>query len=461
MGLSVYPTPSTSSAPYVGATTLVAADTTTKGWYSTSLAAGSYIITALTGGNMGFTSNGHTPNNPNFSYSLYNNNIKSTYQWSGSPVYIKLTTSDTLFMGSSWNWGPDPQSGTTYYYAGNAVQNGNNFGRWTKKNSNSTKLFGVGHTGSNHYTITFPYIGPNYNPISTSGNAGTNFAQFAYAGTNLATVYGYMGNKYLIGTTGGSVYQSTDTVTWANPTITGLSGGIKDFCFGSSINNYYVVTTNSSTANANLASSTDGVTWTTRGSVVAQPLYAVTAGTSLYCAVGGGGSIITSTDTITWSSRTSPQTGNDWNQVAFNNGRFLAISNYVNSGFSAAYSTNGTTWTGTNILINKASENVGTFLGNDWRTAVAYLIPGGDTNSNNSQQYIWTGDGYFYLQYGANIFVSTDAISWGTINQGFMGGYQTLWHPTYGLIQVEIGGNVAKFGFPSTTTYVVYNSIYP
>jgi hypothetical protein len=67
-----------------------------------------------------------------------------------------------------------------------------------------------------------------------------------------------------------------------------------------------------------LVTSTDGVTWTTRTPIAANSLSAVVYGTQ-FIAVGSGGGIFTSLDGITWNPAVSGTT-NDLMALAFSPG---------------------------------------------------------------------------------------------------------------------------------------------
>jgi hypothetical protein len=73
--------------------------------------------------------------------------------------------------------------------------------------------------------------------------------------------------------------------------------------------------------------SPNGTTWTSRSAAL-NTWYSVTYGDGIYAAVSNDGNVMTSTDAITWTLRTSPA-ANTWNSVTYGNGRFVAVS--VNS----------------------------------------------------------------------------------------------------------------------------------
>ena len=70
-----------------------------------------------------------------------------------------------------------------------------------------------------------------------------------------------------------------------------------------------------------ILTSTDGITWTQQVSPTTQNLNAVAYGNGLYVAVGDNGIIMTSTDGITWTEQTSPTTTR--RDVIYANGLFV------------------------------------------------------------------------------------------------------------------------------------------
>src|ERR1051326_515565 len=73
-----------------------------------------------------------------------------------------------------------------------------------------------------------------------------------------------------------------------------------------------------------IITSSDGITWTSRTSGTTNTLYAVTFADSVFAAAGDGGTILTSSDGIAWTSRVSGTT-NLLRGIAFTNDRFIAI----------------------------------------------------------------------------------------------------------------------------------------
>jgi hypothetical protein len=88
------------------------------------------------------------------------------------------------------------------------------------------------------------------------------------------------------------------------------------------------------------AASADGVTWTGQST----SFYSgVTAGGSMFVAVGPSGSVATSSDGVHWTAATNPPSG-DLQAVAWNGTIFAAVGNLNGTG-AVATSLDGSTWT--------------------------------------------------------------------------------------------------------------------
>ena len=144
---------------------------------------------------------------------------------------------------------------------------------------------------------------------------------------------------------------STNGTTWSAGTA--LPGALntasgQDIAYGYTgvgVNTFVVV----SESDTDIAYSLDaGGTWTLQSAALPNTGFkAITYGKGLFVAVTGGGSTsaATSEDGITWTARTLPAS-RDWVDVAWGNGRFIAIAADNATG---AYSMDGITWTALTI----------------------------------------------------------------------------------------------------------------
>ena len=170
---------------------------------------------------------------------------------------------------------------------------------------------------------------------------------------------------------------STDGVTWTsrNPNFSPAQA-IYGSDFGGGI---FIIGGDA----GGIATSTDGITWTIRTSGTTSAIEAVAYGNSLYVFGGAGGILKTSTNAITWTTRT-PGTTQQINEVKYLNSQWV----YVGNNNTLATSTDAITWTR--------------------RSANAF-----DQNATSPINDITYGNGLYVYASNNGVFgYSTDAISW-------------------------------------------------
>jgi hypothetical protein len=148
--------------------------------------------------------------------------------------------------------------------------------------------------------------------------------------------------------------------------------------------------------------STDGITWTIRTSPADNNWYSVTYGNSAFVAVaytGVGNRVMTSTDGITWTIRTSPA-DNNWRGVTYGNGLFVAVAfTGVEDRVMTAPDANLTIDTWYNQISN---------ITNIWTIRT--------TPGNNALYSVTYGAGLFVAVAGTGtgnrVMTSTDGINW-------------------------------------------------
>lgn len=221
----------------------------------------------------------------------------------------------------------------------------------------NNKLFMLAYT----FALNVSTNGTTWNFYNNNGNPlGPNLL---YAQSKYVSILGYV---YGVGT-------STDGITWVNRTIPSYAQPFYGLAYG---NNTFVLTTGDST----LYSSTDAITWTSRSSGLTSSDYLVDiVYGDKFVAVGTAGGtaarIVTSTDGITWTSRTPATTWNGLYAVTYDStvARYVAAGENPGAGNRsvAQYSTDGITWTNsttkfaTDITItgyNAYSSNNGTYV---------------------------------------------------------------------------------------------------
>jgi hypothetical protein len=165
-------------------------------------------------------------------------------------------------------------------------------------------------------------------------------------------------------------------VTRTSDTTEGLIGA----AFGN--NTYLAIGTNV------FVTSTDSITWTTRTPPnPGNGAQVVTFGAGVFVVQQGGGNLYSSTNAITWTQRTSTFGTSQVNGLTFGNNLFVAVG----ANGKLATSTNGITWTSRDALFGTTQINTVGF--GDGR-----YIAGGNYDGSR-----------------AMVRISTDAITWATV----------------------------------------------
>ena len=412
MGINILP--ATSSAPLSGVGSVVASGSVTKGFTQISLAAGNYVVQVYTASTWGWNS----PNN------------KQWGRWiqSGQPTYITLTSSDTVFtMGSAYTEaGFAADTGTSGALIGTAT------------------VAGTSYLSSYQSTNSFARLQTNMGNLA----AGTTVTTGQYTtGTGGATAL-YANGVYFM-SSGTTMWRSTNCVTWT--TLATITGGAayRQMVFGSS-NNYYCAVGMGATASNSIASSTDGVTWTTRNSVTStNTMYSIAYGNAAYVAVGQAGQIVSSTDSITWASRTSGTTRSLYN-VLHNGTVFLAMANAAatangSNNPNAWVSTDGTTWTATTVGLSSTST---------WGLpSNLFLVTTlGSTFVLAGQQSDLDEDTIYY---------STNGTTWGGVPRQLYASYGSYFYSTYNsLVNTTAPPNQPSF-FYNIGNVLYMSALYP
>jgi hypothetical protein len=274
---------------------------------------------------------------PNISYTNSTTNLgvgNSTNLPIGTPTVVNFPLNETSFsIYTRWN-----QYSNSFGTTGNFSQNGM---IWDGTNYyNKTSLVNI---------IAFSSTGAVWTTRSIvgTGSIATRYPQqFAY--NNGVT------NKYLaLGTATTSSAQlaatSTDGVTWTSRTLARTGTQMSGAVINEAATNKYVVCDLGLASNF-IQTSTDGVTWTSRtvSSGASPNGYSATNGTAstnqIYVyTISGTVGVTTSTDGVTWTSRTVVTNNNAVSGIAFGAGIYLTTESEGN-GFYAT-STDGVTWT--------------------------------------------------------------------------------------------------------------------
>jgi len=417
MGINTLPA-ATSSAAIPGVGAVVASGTSSKGYVQISLAVGSYVAYVNTESLWGY----HAPKS-----AIWGANYSS-----GIPTYFTITSTETIFT-----LGTRPITQITALPATSISQG------YTPPILNGNTVFQLGANGTNNVGAVWTNAATNYSYMAQSGGPVSG----SITGTGNNTQYASVANGvyFLPDLTTSKVMRSTNGTAWtSSAAVTGLTNtsGNCQVIFGSGNNYYCLVSPTGSSATNTVASSTDGVTWVTRSSANgSNALNGIAYANNIYVAVGAGGQIVTSTDSITWSSRTSGTTQTLY-QVAHNGTRFVAFgdaSDYVDRsvGSNYVYSTDGVTWTAGNISF---SPNWTRYAGRGQVGAIPEIISIGGT-------FFCTMDNQL-----AGLAISPDGINWGIIPYASIASYAHAL--SAGVVQT--GSTIA--GINSYQAYTMQNS---
>ena len=184
--------------------------------------------------------------------------------------------------------------------------------------------------------------------------------------------------------------------------------------------NQVLTVDSSTTTGLKWATPASGVTtWTQRLQTLTTSLYKIEYnGSNLYVAVGNSGSLYTSADGITWTSRTSGFGSNSIFDVAFGNGLWVAVG----ANGTITTSTDGITWTARTANVGTSALNAVTYANSVW---VAVGQDGGTTNTGG-------------------ITYSTDGLTWTRKSQSITVGsnYQcVVWNGTNWIVGADSSTN--------------------
>lgn len=237
-------------------------------------------------------------------------------------------------------------------------------------------------------------------------------------GSNNWNSVAYGNGIFVVGGENGYVTTSTDEgTTWLAPKQLVTKGTWSNVIYANGsfmMLNFY---------DGKLATSTDGITWTTRDTYSLEYWRGLVYGNGIYVAVGPNyGTIMTSTDGETWTKRTVGSVM--WQDIAYGNGKFIIIS----EGGYFSTSTDGVIWKSQSRIPNiSRGYNIITFGNGKFVVAEGYrgntqtTIDGetwttpNTSAGNYSWQRIAASDGKFILV-GNSGYVTTsiDGITWET-----------------------------------------------
>jgi hypothetical protein len=275
---------------------------------------------------------------------------------------------------------------------------------WSARNSGvTTSLRGVAFGGG-----AFVAVGQNRTVLRSAD--GISWQQSTVpATTGLAYEdVTYTGAQFVVVGDQGTVLTSPDGSTWTNRS---LSAPNNTASLGAVASSASVIVAGDA---LRVWSSPDGITWTQRNlswsngepnPYITTLVYGTSGGfvgTGYHAAIGEGGSLHTSVDGLTWTSRTLVGSRN-LATVAYGNGTFCAAG----SSGTVASSADGITWVNRTGISVAPNTNNSTF----WRSMVVSSISGG---------FVAVGGG------GSTIMSSPDCITWTDRSLGGLVGFAGL-----------------------------------
>ena len=144
---------------------------------------------------------------------------------------------------------------------------------------------------------------------------------------------------------------STDGETWTGHTVPTPGAGWVDIAYSPDLGLYVAVSNRSGSQPAKIMTSGDAVTWTDLITGTAVPTSmndstCIAWGAGIFVALGGvdgsGQHLVTSTDGVTWTQQSDPNTS-QWLGVAFGGGKFVAVG-HTSFGDQTMSSSDGLTW---------------------------------------------------------------------------------------------------------------------
>ena len=336
---------------------------------------------------------------------------------------------------------------------------------WTARSHNLT----VGVTQVIFANSLFVAIGGTH--VSTSPTGVTWTAATSVAVQPMFAII-YANSLYVaVGGTSGSAPDSMTAVTasstWTTRQSQFIGTGlgvnfISSLQLVTFLNSLFIVTSSGGGGGGGIFTSSDGLTWTSRSVGGTNTFICGAFGASVWVLCGGVGIIYSSTDGITWTSRTSNFASNNINTVVFANSVFVAGSanGLLNS------SPDGTTWTNrftptqtaNGLSINTVVWTGTTFVAggvktSDYATTPLYSIsssPDGITWTNKANPQF--GGNIQFLIYGASTVVAVGALNGGTLSYSLDNG--ATWTDTNNFQSSSSAGVLQTMAYNGSNMYV-------
>jgi hypothetical protein len=231
---------------------------------------------------------------------------------------------------------------------------------WFLRTSGTTNNFtGNGNVGNplGSYGLGFYVIGTGSGTIHASTDSITWVARTSGFGSSVIFSVNY-GSNIFISTVSSAIRTSTDTIHWILRTSGAISAIVTTI---STDNNFHLI----ADEGGRIASSTDGITWNTRTTPTSGSfsMYsrAYSASPSTNYLFAGNTGIVASTDGIVWTLRTSGQGSTTFYCGTYGNGIYL----FGTSGGTLIASTDTIVWTSRNYPSGSANQMSDVIFGNN------------------------------------------------------------------------------------------------
>jgi len=291
----------------------------------------------------------------------------------GTVIQVNSTSATTITVN------------TGLFSAGDSVQIQNIGSGTTTITAGTATVNSAGSLGVTQYDGGFLYFSSassaiwfDYTQAGTTLPLTTKGDLFGYSTTNARIPVGTNGQILTADST------AATGVAWAtassgSTTFTNRKGASSGWTYPNSFayngSNMYVAAGSA----GSLFSSPDAKTWTSRTSGFGtQAIRNVTYANGIFVAVGSNGLISTSTDGITWTARTANVGTNYINYVIYANSLFVAVGNGASAGTGGiTTSSDGITWTKQTV-----PTPIGGYL-NNVTYANGYFVAVGASSTNN------------------------------------------------------------------------------
>jgi hypothetical protein len=313
------------------------------------------------------------------------------------PQGLTGSFSGTLVEGYNINITEDPVNIFTIKYN----VHDNDIENWTgilSPNTNSWR--GVCYGNGMFVSVSSTGVG---NRVMTSPDGRTWTSR-----TSLSKLWGGVcygdGLFVAVGQDGGIMY-SNDGISWIDSSVSSIFD-ITSVCFGESV---FVAVCERGSASERVLTSSDGITWSPRTSPTLN-WKSVCYGNGIFVAVsesGTGNRVMTSPDGIVWTSQSSAS-NNDWQSVCYGNGLFVAVS-ITGSGNRVMTSPDGIVWTSQSSASNNDWSSI--CYGNGLFVAVSYS-GAGNRVMTSPDGIVWTSqssasnNNWSSICYGNGLFVA-------------------------------------------------------